>query len=130
MKKMKRTDLLRSILIIALSCYGCRDVAVPRPRGFFRIDLPAKEYRIFGDSGALHKDLPIRFEYPVYGKITFEGDQAKEPGWLNIEFPSYKAKIYLTYKHINNNFAGLMEQTYKMNVKNHVTKADAIKNRQ
>jgi len=49
-----------------------------------------------------------------------------EPGFFNIEFPAYKAKIYLTYKDINNNFASLMEQTYKMNVKNHIAKADAI----
>ena len=31
------------------------------------------------------------------------------------------------YKDINNNFDGLMDQSYKMNVKNHISKADAIK---
>jgi gliding motility-associated lipoprotein GldD len=57
--------------------------------------------------------------------LSFNNEQ-NEDGWFNIEFPTYKAKIYLTYKEIGNNFGDLMEQTYKMNVKNHISKADAI----
>jgi gliding motility-associated lipoprotein GldD len=108
-------------------CSGCRETSVPKPLGYFRIDLPKREYVVFDSQRDNHKDLPFSFEYPVYGKISPEYENAKEPGWLNIEFPKYKAKIYLTYKDINNNFEGLMEQTYKMNVKNHISKADAIK---
>lgn len=70
--------------------------------------------------------MPFTFEYPSYGKLSFSADNKEDPGWFDIEFPRYKARIYLTYKHINNNFDGLMEQTYKMNVKNHISKADAI----
>lgn len=71
-------------------------------------------------------DLPVSFEYPAYANILFKSDGKAEPGWFNIDFPAYKARIYLTYKDINNNFESLMEQTYKMNVKNHISKADAI----
>jgi len=70
--------------------------------------------------------MPFSFEYPLYGQLTFQSENTKEPGWFNIEFPAYNAKIYLTYKDIKNDFDDLMEQTYKMNVKNHITKADAI----
>jgi len=105
---------------------GCRDVAVPRPKGYFRIDLPEKEYSIFHDTVLSDGYLPFRFEYPVYGDISFDEDDYSEPGWFNINFPSYKARIYLTYKNINNDLGDLMEQTYTMNVKNHITKADAI----
>ena len=107
-------------------CSGCREVSVPKPIGHFRIDLPKREYVVFDSPKENHQDLPFSFEYPVYGKISPEQENMKEPGWLNIEFSKYKAKIYLTYKDINNNFDGLMEQTYKMNVKNHIAKADAI----
>jgi gliding motility-associated lipoprotein GldD len=111
------------ILVAFISTFaGCREVTVPKPTGYFRIDLPKRSYVLF-DNG---KDLPFSFEYPSYGKLSTESENIKEPGWLNIEFPFYKAKIYLTYKNINNNFEGLMEQTYKMNVKNHISKADAI----
>jgi gliding motility-associated lipoprotein GldD len=70
--------------------------------------------------------MPFSFEYPSYGTLSFQNENLTEPGWFNIEFPAYKAKIYLTYKDVRNDFESLMEQTYKMNVKNHITKADAI----
>jgi gliding motility-associated lipoprotein GldD len=107
--------------------FGCKEVSIPKPIGYFRIDLPEREYVLFDNQKDKHNDLPFTFEYPVYGKLVIEEKDMNEPGWLNIEFPFYKAKIYLTYKDINNNFEGLMDQSYKMNVKNHISKADAIK---
>jgi gliding motility-associated lipoprotein GldD len=98
---------------------------VPKPRGHFRIDLPAKEYVKFNpDSSATGK--PFSFEYPRYGYISTLTDSQSDPGWLNIEFPQFKAKIYLTYKAVSNNLESLMEQTFQMNVKNHIIKAEAI----
>jgi len=125
---MKRT-INYSLLLIFLVFAGaaCRETPIPRPKGYFRIDLPEREYRSYDNVSEKHPELPLFFEYPAYGSVTYRGDKGNEPGWMNIEFPSFKAKIYLTYKKINNNFAALMEQTYKMNVKNHVSKADAIK---
>lgn len=114
---------LTGLIILLAVLYGCRHVTVPKPKGYFRIDLPEKEYIDFNDK---EKGLPFSFEYPVYGHLSFDHEYADEPGWFDIEFPAYKAKIYLTYKDINNDFASLMEQTYKMNVKNHIAKADAI----
>lgn len=126
---MKRSLLNNWFFIFAaiLSCTaGCRKSSAPKPVGYFRIDMPERSYVWFNEGKDKIDDLPFSFQYPAYGKITFGGEGVKEPGWLNIEFPFYKAKIYLTYKDINNNFDGLMEQTYKMNVKNHISKADAI----
>jgi gliding motility-associated lipoprotein GldD len=126
MRVLKNSVLLLSLLFLICNT-GCRKVSVPKPVGYFRIDLPKKEYVTFDNKSDKKPGLPFSFEYPAYGKITFGEENQKEQGWMNIEFPSYKAKIYLTYKNINNNFEGLMEQTYKMNVKNHISKADAIK---
>lgn len=122
-------DLMHKFLVILsliLISFGCREVNVPRPKGYFRIDLPEKDYRIFDTKKVNFSEMPLIFEYPAYGKLDFQENSDNEPGWFNIDFPDYKAKIYLTYKHINKDFEGLMEETYKMNVKNHITKADAI----
>jgi len=110
--------LLVAILLPVLSC---REVAVPRPRGYFRIDLPAHDYVTFNSGPGQKNDLPFSFEYPSYGKITYPA-----PGWFNIDFSSYDASIYFTYKDIKNNLDTLLEQTYKINFQNHITKADAI----
>jgi gliding motility-associated lipoprotein GldD len=116
------------ILLALMTCtWSCRDLSVPKPVGYFRIDLPQKEYIAFNNNQEKNKELPFSFEYPAYGKLSSGDENAGKPGWLNIEFPFYKAKIYLTYKDINNDFEVLMEQTYKMNVKNHISKADAIR---
>lgn len=125
MTNLKKINLLPIFVIFIFTC-SCRDVAVPKPRGHFRIDLPGHSYRSLSDTLAKTRNLPFSFEYPVYGNISFEHDSYSGPGWFNINFPSYKAKIYLTYIDINNDLEQLMEQTYKLNVRNHIIKADAI----
>ena len=115
-----------TILILVSTFLSCREVAVPKPKGYFRIDLPKKQYITFNNELARTSNMPFSFEYPVYGNLTFQVENKNEPGWFNIEFPAYRAKIYLTYKDVGKDFEGLMEQTYTMNVKNHIAKADAI----
>jgi gliding motility-associated lipoprotein GldD len=114
------------LTILLLSTYSCRDVAVPRPKGYFRIDLPQREYVTFDMNQEIRYDMPFTFEYPKYGEIKLQGENLNRQGWFNIEFPAYKAKIYLTYRNIKNDLDTLLEQTYKLNVKNHISKADAI----
>lgn len=126
-KKVKRPPRNPAVLfmvLIMLTC-SCREIAVPKPKGYFRIDLPEKNYRQFNSDGS-RKDLPLQFEYPTYGTISSEDSDSSEPGWFDIEFSRYRAKIYLTYMNVKGDLAGLIEQTYAMNVKNHIVKADAI----
>lgn len=126
MMVIKGRNRLNLIMVLAvLLVAGCGEVPVPKPKGYFRIDLPEKHYSAFNDDGS-RPDIPLRFEYPSYGTISSESPGFAEPGWFNIEFPRYKARIYLTYKNVKGDLASLVEQTYTMNVKNHITKADAI----
>jgi gliding motility-associated lipoprotein GldD len=126
MGKLRKSNLPVLLLILAIfSFFSCREVSVPKPKGYFRIDLPPKKYIVFNETGQ-GDNLPLKFEYPVYGNISEKVDDKSEPGWFNIEFPAYKARIYLTYKDVGADLEGLIEQTYTMNVKNHITKADAI----
>jgi gliding motility-associated lipoprotein GldD len=121
----RKINFLVSV-ILATALIGCREVAVPKPRGHFRIDLPERKYAIFEGLVNSNDNLPFSFEYPSSGKLSFNEEFENEKGWFNIEFPAYKAKLYMTYRDINHDFDELMEQSYKMNVKNHVSKADAI----
>lgn len=123
-KKFKLVNLSATALMV-LIFLSCREVSTPKPRGHFRIDLPPKAYRSF-DPGKHFEDLPLTFEYPVYGNLVLNSGPGNEKGWFNIEFPAYHASIYLTYVPVGKDFAALMEQTYRMNIKNHITKADAI----
>jgi len=126
MIKTKKGNIHGYLLILSICCLdSCREPLVPKPEGYFRIELPSKSYLVFNESRSSNV-IPLSFEYPVYGKITENPENISQPGWLNIEFPRFKAIIYLTYKDVEGDLAGLIEQTYTMNVKNHITKADAI----
>lgn len=84
---MKGNNIAGIILLVALTC-SCRDVSVPKPRGYFRIDLPEHDYMLFDDSLSGAGKINATFEFPVYGKISFEDDRGlAEPGWFNISFP-------------------------------------------
>ncbi len=124
MRKISSLSIFPLVLILYFLC-SCREVSVPKPKGYFRIDLPGKNYIPLEESDLL-SHLPLAFEYPSYGKISLGAYKNTESGFFNIEFPAFKAVIYLTYKDIKGDLAPLIEQTYTMNVKNHVIKADAI----
>ena len=125
MVTLKRTSILTLFILLSAS-FGCREVAVPKPKGHFRIDLPKRQYILYNDQTGINGKIPLSFEYPAYGHLTFQEENGSKPGWFNIEFPSYKAKIYLTYKDVKNDLDSLLDQSYHLNVKYHVSKADAI----
>lgn len=112
-----------TLLIFLSASYGCREVTVPKPRGHFRISLPERQYVPFNRQTGQISDIPLSFEYPAYGHLSFN---AGKSGWFNIEFPAYKARIYLTYKEVKNDLTSLLDQSYDLNVKKHISKADAI----
>jgi hypothetical protein len=52
---------------------GCSEVYSPKPRGYFRIDLPEKQYIRFDST------YPYTFEYPVYAKVVPDNRTTSEP---------------------------------------------------
>jgi len=109
-----------------LACVGCNSDYTIRQKGYFKIDLPPHQYQVFDKAG-----YPYSFEYPVYANViqdsTFFEDKPENPYWINIDFPSLNAKIYVSYKNIqNNNFGKLVDDAFKLTYK-HSSKATAIK---
>jgi gliding motility-associated lipoprotein GldD len=105
--------------IILFFTYSCSQNYTPKPRGYFRIDFPDKKYVPY------QNNFPYSFEYPLYGIIKPDTNINAEPYWLNIEFPRFKTKIHLSYKRVNRNLAGFIEDTRKLAYR-HTIKADAI----
>lgn len=113
--------LLISIFIIALifSLSGCRQDYSPKPRGYFRIDLPEKQYVRFDST------YPYTFEYPVYAKVVPDTRTTSEPYWINIDFPRFRGRIYISYKPVKSNLNEYLEDARTFVVK-HIPKAEAI----
>ena len=105
-----------SLIILLISCHQDN---IPKPAGYFRIDLPKKKYQLYD------KECPYTFEYPVYSQ-AIKSDQANaQPCWLNIDFPNFKARIHLSYLNINNDINDVIEECRTL-VYKHDIKADAI----
>lgn len=112
--------------LLALLLVACNSEYVAKPRGYFRIDLPRKAYRLFDQPG-----FPYTFEYPVYGQIVqdslFFEEQAENPYWINIDFPRFSGRIHISYKEIGpNKFDSLVNDAFTMSYKQHTYKASGI----
>lgn len=104
---------------------SCNSNYNPKRRGYYKIDFPQHQYRTFDQPG-----YPYTFEYPVYAGIvqdsTFFEARPENPYWINIDFPRFDAKIYISYKDIGkNSFEKLREDAFKMTFK-HTYKASSI----
>lgn len=123
---MSKAKILIPLLALG-SLAACRpSVPVPKPRGYYRIELPEHAYRSFDSTG-----FPFRFEYPVYGRVSQDMNLNKEersPYWLNIEFPGMNAAIYISYKPVTQEepLTRLVEESYKLSYA-HDIRADYIK---
>ena len=104
---------------------ACNSPYTPKPRGYFRISFPPHAYQPFDQAG-----FPYAFEYPRYAQVirdtSFFDDKPENPYWINIDFPQFRARIYISYKTITGkNFDQLRDDAYKMTYK-HSYKATSI----
>ena len=95
MHKLRFTFYILHFIFFIL--FSCNSPYIPKPTGYFKIDFPEKQYKVFNEPG-----FPYTFEYPVYARVardtSFFGDQPENPWWINIEFPQFDAKVYVSYK--------------------------------
>jgi gliding motility-associated lipoprotein GldD len=115
---------LRSLVILLLAAGlsgGCQSnqKTTPKPRGYFRIDLPQKQYR------QLDIDCPYTFEYPTYAEIKQDPGQTGNSCWIDIRFPQLNGTIHISYKPVQGNFKTYAEDARNLAYK-HTIKAEAI----
>lgn len=124
------------------SWLGCNEPYIAKKTGYFKIDFPDKSYKSFNEPG-----YPYTFDYPAYATITKDSTYFDEtnPHWININFPTFNGKIFISYKEIGgysnykvkgpdgkykdstarNEFSKLVNDAYNLSYKNDV-KAYAI----
>lgn len=112
--------LLMLVAFPSLLLSACGGGETPKPRGYFRIDLPKKEYALFDSTS-----FPYRFEHPTYTKVFTDREQGAEPYWINLSFRGHKAVLHMSYKKLNGDLSKLLEDTHTF-VYKHTIKADNI----
>lgn len=115
MSKMRSSAIIIATAV-CLILAGCTNYT-PKPRGYFRIALAEKNY----DTARV--DEPVSFEYPS-NVARIERHRGNDE-FFDIAYPGYNARIYCSYKNIENNFYSISEDSRNF-VYKHAVKADAI----
>lgn len=122
MKLSYKTFFYFLTFALVVSFAGCDsddEVFSPKPRGYFRINFPEKSYRIYDSI------CPYRFEIPVYARMNQDKHNGANPCWLNLEFPKYKATVYLSYNAVNNDIGKFLEDAHDI-ANRHQVKATGL----
>ena len=116
----KTTNSLAALLLLLMLTACGDDTPQPKPRGYFRIDLPEKQY------ATLDTMARYSFEYPVYATIMPDKYSPEERDWVNVEFPAFKGTVHISYKNVAGNLSQYLEDAHKLIVK-HIEKASGIR---
>ena len=122
---MKKLLLIGIVLTALLGFFlwkmlGTDEVLIPKPKGYFRIDLPPSAYRNF--------EASCPFTIPVSEFATIELFDNKMKGdscRFNIFYPKLNARIHCTFLPIDGNINDLVGDAYGFAAK-HEMKASAI----
>ena len=115
------------LLLISFFVASCNtNYTVNKKRGFFKIEFPEKKYRLYDQPG-----YPYSFEYPVYAQVikdsTFFEDKPENDWWINIDFPQFSGRVFVSYKEVGKNkFDSLVNDAFTMSYKQHSYKASSI----
>ncbi|MFD1630096.1 gliding motility lipoprotein GldD [Pseudopedobacter beijingensis] len=116
---------MRAFLYILCFCLGlvsCTNEGyAPKPRGYFRIEFPEKEYQRFNNQ------TPYSFDYPLYAKMYPDSSRDAKKNWYNLTFPAFNARLHISYYDVisRKELEQLTEDSRKLAFK-HTVKATGI----
>lgn len=99
---------------------ACNEVYTPKPKGYFRIDLPENTYQNYND------ECPFSFQFSTHAIVKPDKNPKAEPYWINIDYPKLKARIHISYKNLNNNLNNFSEESRTL-VYKHTVRANDIR---
>ena len=114
-------NFLFSLFSICILLYSCAGDYSPKPRSYFKIDLPEKKYQLYTS------DCPYSFDFPVYAQILPAKNREAKPCWIDVHYPQFNGRIHLSYQSFSSReqFDQLVEDARTFAFK-HTVKATAI----
>jgi len=102
--KPSRSAVLTLVVAAAL-LGGCERDAQPKPKAYFRIDLPDQTYAPWQEAGLLSAELPS------YAHIA-ERKHGEGTRWFDLRFPDQRATVHLTWSPVDGRLAELIEDAH------------------
>lgn len=107
-------------LVLLMMVSSCDETYAPKPKGYFRIELPERNYVNYQPVGC-----PYEFELPSYANAAAYHDSIQEPCWKYLRFPKLNGEIFLSYNPVKGDVSSLAEGARTLAYK-HTVKANAI----
>ncbi len=123
---MKKIQLFAGIALVAFALMAWwllkdQSSSVPKPRAYFRIDLPEQQYRSYESA------CPLNMEVSTAAQIeVFRDRQSADSCWFNIYYPRYNARVHCTYISVGSRLNYLIDDAYGFAAK-HEMKATALR---
>jgi gliding motility-associated lipoprotein GldD len=114
---MRTPEALSTLLLLAVLT-ACGDEPVPKPRGWFRIDLPEKRYAYWEDEHSFGAELP------AYARMVPRRQEGTST-WYDLRFPGQRATVHLTWTRVEGNVQDLIEDAHAFKGK-HEARADRV----
>ncbi len=96
---------------------GCANDPVPKPRGYFRIDLPVDSCR------TMASNCPFSAEVPIYAGLMKGATSTVANGtacWSDLLFPGQHAAVHITWRHIMGDLPELINDAHEFKAKHEV----------
>jgi len=112
-------------VVAAMGFAACNSRFTPKATGYPAIELPNKNYL----SNAVI-DLPYSFDIPSYAivdkKIANGGVNQQQKGWMNLQFPTLNATLYISYNSVQKDKLEVLVRDAYNFANNHSNKASFI----
>jgi gliding motility-associated lipoprotein GldD len=116
------------VLFVLAICVSCGEDVVPKPKAYLRLDYPEAKY------AKANLDLPFLFENNMLAtKISSKKVIATTESFgVNLEYPTLRGTIFLTYKAIEKDEKNLIDflRDAQNFTQKHTVKADEIKEKE
>lgn len=105
------------LVLVLLLGVGCKEDARPKPKAFLALEYPEPKYR------SLDIGCPYTFEKNDLAEVS--PSRNRVPCWINLEYESMDATVFLTYQPVKENLDSLLVDAQQLPLQ-HTIKADAI----
>ena len=102
-------------ILLGATLVSCGKDPLPKPMGELRLEYPEAKYQNFSSP------CGFSFDYSDYAHVS----DGKKECWYYITYPKMKARVFITYYPIQNNFNLHIKEAEKL-VFEHTRKASAI----
>ena len=108
---MRRIGVMSFVVLMLVFVVGCdNEVVQPKPSGYYRIDLPSREYKQW------KSDCPFEFKVSNQSEVL-KSKKNNTDCYFDLTYPDFNASIYLSYLPVNKNLKSLVDQEYDLREK-------------